>query len=28
MTHDEVVHNLVNNGYLFGEIELNAYNEK
>lgn len=27
MTHDEVIHNLVNNGYLFGEIELNAYNE-
>ena len=27
MTHDEVVHNLFNDGYLFGEIELDPYNE-
>lgn len=27
MTHDEVVHNLFNEDYLFGEIELNAYTE-
>ena len=27
MTHDEVVYSLFNEGYLFGEIDLDVYNE-
>ena len=27
MTHDEVVRNLFDDGYLFGEIEIDPYNE-
>lgn len=27
MTHDEIVYSLFNEGYLFGEIDLDVYNE-